>query len=173
MITFPSHAAGAYLAIRLADYLDPSLGLGRSSLVITAVLAGMISDIDGLFYIGHLRDHHDTPLHTPVFWVAVFIVLSGVNYSANWNIQLYLTSGFIGIASHLFLDWYAGRVAGLRVFYPLTKKRYSLFPLHRNKEVFKFNMQGAKEYIKFYTSNRFLLISEVLVVVVAALYLVI
>lgn len=167
MITFPSHAAGAYLSLKFVDTLLPGLHVGTTPVLITGIVAGMISDVDGLFYIGRLRDHHDTPLHTPSFWMAVFVILSVANNVTHETFQPYITGSFIGVSSHLFLDWYAGRVAGLRVFYPFSKKRYSLFPLQRDKGVFKFDAHGIREYIKFYVSNRFLIVSEVLTVLVA------
>ncbi len=160
MTTFPGHAAAAFLAVELVSWLDPSLGLDKSSVLIFGTLAGVFPDIDALFFINRMHDHHNTPLHAPLFWAVIFLVLFAVTRNP------YIVAAFLGISSHLFLDWYGGRIAGLIVFYPFSMKRYSLFPLGADTPIF------SREYNKFYMSNKVLFFSEIFIVVAAIIVLV-
>lgn len=169
MTTFPGHAAGAFLAIEIVSYIDPSLKLDKTSVLMLGTIAGVLPDIDLSFYVNSVKDHHDTPTHTPLYWLALFIVLL-VIYHSNTAALAYVWAAFIGITSHMFLDWYGGRICGIRLFFPFSKKRYSLFPLERKK--FK-QIDFSKKYREFYTNNRVLLWSEILIVVVAIAVLVI
>lgn len=166
-MTVPGHLAGAYLAIQLVNYIDPNLNLNKPSVLIVGVLSGVAIDLDAALYIGRLRDHHDTPTHTPLFWLAAFLVLFGLNHIFGWSVQSYIAASFVAVASHLFLDWYGGRIAGLRAFYPLSKKRYSLYPLQRDVALFNFKDDFGKEYWEYYFSNKFLVFSEAALIVSA------
>ncbi len=158
MTTIPGHAAGAFLAVELISLLDPSLN--SNSALAVGVLSGIFPDIDSLFFIHRMRDHHNSPLHAPLFWLFIFMILLPINHG------IYIIAALTGIVSHLALDWYAGRIAGLVVFYPFSMKRYSLFPLGADAPMF------SKRYNQFYMSNKVLLFSEIFIVLGAFLVLI-
>ncbi len=165
-MTFLGHVAGAYLAVQLVNTVDPSLNLDQASILIVGVMGGVIPDIDALFY-KQVKNHHDSPLHIPLFWAAVFLVLFAMNYALGISLQKYIIAVFVGVFSHFFLDWYGGRIAGVKFLYPFSQKRYSLFPLQFDKGSIPLRDTLGREYNKFYASNKLLLISEITIVVAA------
>ncbi len=164
-MTFAGHIGGAYITLQLANAFNPTLRLDQPTVLI-GIIGGAIPDIDSFFY-KQIKDHHDSPLHTPFVWASFFLFLLGVNYFLNMGLQLYIFALLIGVFSHIFLDWYAGRIAGVRIFYPFSKKRYSLFPMNPDQGKVPLKAVFTKEYIKFYSKNRFLLISEIFIVLAA------
>src|SRR4051794_31913347 len=102
MTTFPGHVAGAYLALEIINAIDPSLHLGLSHILFAGIVAGIAPDIDAPFYIGRMRDHHDTPTHTPSFWLVILLLACVLNRIFQVMPTAYILAIFIGVASHLF-----------------------------------------------------------------------
>ncbi len=165
-MTVPGHIAGAYLTLRLTDMIYPGVGLDNPWVIAAGVIAGVLPDIDVFFYKHH-GDHHNSPLHTPVFCVVVFAGLTIGAYFFGASAGSYVLAAFLGVFSHLFLDWYGGRVAGVRLAYPWSTKRYSLFPLHPEQGNVPVKGVYTKDYFVFYTKNKFLFASEAILLVTA------
>ncbi len=171
MITFPSHVAGGYLGYRLST--DVLKVFPQSDLLLaTAILGAVIPDIDALFY-HDLRDHHDSWLHYPVFWIILIGSLLLVNQVGRIIIPEYILSFIIGLTSHFLLDWLSARMAGMKLFFPLSRKSYSLFPLDKTeiKHISCWDfLQPKSEYNRMYVKNKVLLYFEVILNMLAVIF---
>ena len=168
-MTLPAHLSGSYLGFILVDKVHPEFGFNTDGLLITGILGSIFPDVD-FFFSKYVKDHHDSLLHSPLFWLVIYIFIYGfcviIGYDALKN---YISAFIIGVSIHFFLDWYSARTAGIRVFYPFSKKRYSLFPLNPQKGKIVPKIFPTREYakfFKFYMENKFLLISEISLIVV-------
>lgn len=170
-MTLPAHIASGYLLSKVC-YLSNINCLNNSTFTTVVIIGSLLPDIDGLAG-AQIKDHRKTPFHAPFFWLVIFISTYTVNGLMLKNSQLntYLIALNIGIFSHLLLDWFAGRTAGIRIFYPFSKKVYSLFPLNPKKgAVGMFSLKNQSAFWKYYFENKFLLILEA-IIIVSALFL--
>lgn len=166
-----THAAVGYLFSK--TYCDVlKMDCGSNSLFTAAtIIASTVSDLDGLFG-KKINQHRNTIFHTPLFWLGIVLVLFLISFLVRSLIlQSYIVAISLGIFSHLFLDWFSGRTIGIRLFYPFSKKMYSLFPLRPklgdiplipNK---KYRDQYIR-FIRFYFNNVFLAISELMILAI-------
>ncbi len=167
---FTSHIAGGYLAVKLVSKLKSQPLLRKSGFLMIGIAGAVVPDADYFFYT-HIKDHHNSLLHSPMFWLfcylmaqLVFLAIPRVR-----RFRMHINVFALGVLTHMFLDWYAARTAGIRIFYPFLDTRYSLFPL--NPEAGQVgttsNVSSYTEFFKFYAENTFLLISEVALVITA------
>lgn len=165
-----AHISGAYLAIKSVDKLRSNLGLNEKSALITGVLTGLVIDIDVFFY-SSLRYHHNSPLHTPLFWLVVVLLMYVVGiYRKNNKLKSLALSIFIGAYSHIFLDWISTRGAGMLLLYPFSNRIFSLFPLDPPKvNITLWESLTSDRFIKFYLLNPFLVVAEILVFIAGLL----
>lgn len=167
-MTLPAHLSGGYIAINLVDKINPSLELGSGCLLFAGLIGSVLPDIDFVFF-KYMKDHHNSWPHTPLFWIAIYLIFFSIGiFLRNQIIQNYSTALIIGILTHLFLDWFNGRAAGIRIFYPFSEKLYSLFPLSPEKGRIPTFLIPNKEYVeflKFYVQNKFLLAIEIMIII--------
>lgn len=172
-MTLPAHIASGYLLSK-ACYLSNINCFNNPTFTAVLIVGALLPDVDGMFG-AQIKDHRNTPFHAPLFWLVIFISTYTVNTVMLKNSQLntYLIALNIGIFSHLFLDWLAGRTAGIRIFYPFSKKVYSLFPLNPEKgAVGMFSLKNQAAFWKYYLENKFLVITEMLVILSPLAFLV-
>lgn len=173
-MTLPAHFASGYLVSKI--YCNNlNLACSNDSAFTTFTIIGsLLPDIDGLFsgvFGGYLKDHRNTPFHTPFFWLCISSIIYSFGFlTKNYLIQNYIIALSFGVFLHFFLDWYGGRAAGIRIFYPFSKTIYSFFPINPEKgkiPVIPKNKKDIKKYvefIKFYFENKILLFSEILII---------
>jgi len=168
----PAHIATGYI---LSEVFINNFNLqGADNLLITTLtIAGSLApDIDGLFGL-QLKDHRKTVFHTPIFWGLLILIIGLIGFSIKNVLIVVSVAAFgSGIFFHLFLDWFSGRTAGIRIFYPFSERQYSLFPLKPKKgavSVFpnKKNIKEYREFMKYYFKNKFLVFTEILIILVA------
>ena len=170
----PTHIASGYLIAQV--YINNFNLEGVSSDLITtiAIVGSLVSDVDGLFG-KQLKNHRKTPLHTPLIWLLFILIIFLIGFITDKRKMIAFSTVFIiGILFHLFLDWFGQRAAGIRIFYPLSKKQYSLFPLNPQKAAFSVfpnrnNIKKYREFVKFYFKNKFLIVTEILIILTAML----
>lgn len=165
-MTLPAHLAAGYLAVKLVNKTSPSLKL--NSLGLMAGIAGAIlPDID-FFFFRYIKDHHNSWLHIPLFWLGLYLLIYIITlFKKNVSVKKYTALFLIGIATHLFLDWFSGRTTGIKIFYPFSKTVYSLFPLNPQKGLVSTTIFPTKEtidFFKFYSQNTFLMIMEIAII---------
>lgn len=167
-MTLPAHLAAGYLAIKLVDNINPSLGFGANELLLAGVVGSALPDVDFVFF-KHIKDHHNSWFHAPSFWMFICLILILISlFLSNQGFRNISIALSIGLFTHLFLDWFAGRTAGIRVFYPISKKMFSLYPLNPQKGKVTTSLIPKKEhweFFKFYSQNKFLLSVEILLIV--------
>ncbi len=73
--------------------------------------------------IGRVLAHRGI-FHAPIFWTLIFTILSALTYRGNELLRCVLSGMYLGIISHLFLDYIAG---GIPLFAPFSMKRYKPF----------------------------------------------
>lgn len=163
-MTLPAHISGGYIALNLVNKINPSLGLATGNLLVVGLIGSVLPDIDFVFF-KYMKDHHNSWPHAPLFWIAIYLIFFSIGiFLRNQIIQNYNTALIIGILTHLFLDWFSGRTAGIRIFYPFSEQVFSLCPLNPKKGEVPTSIFPNKEYIeffKFYAQNKFLLFSEI------------
>jgi len=166
-MTLPAHLAGGYLALKASSALLPQATPDKSIFLIAGILGAILPDID-TFRFRYIKDHHDSLSHTPLFWVLISLLIYGLGWFINNpSVEACAVALLIGTFSHLFLDWFSGRTAGIRVFYPFSKKVYSAFPLQ--PEMGKIPTLPNKKQLafwKFYSENKLLLFSEALIAII-------
>ena len=135
--------------------------------MITGIIGALIPDIDFVFF-KNIKDHHNSIPHSPLFWILVSSILYLLAFlTENTLLENYVIAFTIGVLVHLFLDWFSGRTAGIRVFYPFSKKVYSLYPLNPTEGEVSTSLIPNKSHIKFfkfYAENKFLLYVEILII---------
>ncbi len=168
----PTHIATGYI---LSEVFINNFNLQRTDnlLITTLTMVGSLApDIDGLFGL-QIKDHHKTVFHTPIFWGLFILIIGLIGFSINNVLIVVSVAAFgSGIFFHLFLDWFSGRTAGIRIFYPFSERQYSLFPLKPKKgavSVFpnKKNIKEYREFMKYYFKNKFLIFTEILIILIA------
>lgn len=149
-----AHIASGYLIYKLSEssvqiHADvPVLGL--------AIVGSLIPDIDGLFG-NKLNNHRYTIFHAPLFWFSVVTLLYIVGVVLH---SVVIQQGIgvfgVGVFIHLLLDWMSARTCGIMLWFPFSKKIYSLFP-------------GKKyaSFWKFYCSNKSLITLEIGIILLA------
>lgn len=153
-MTLPAHVAGGYVALKVTTNIASGLGLAEPEMLLVTILGSILMDVDVFFY-KEMKEHHNSLLHTPLFWVLIFIL----GYGISWFNAL-----FIGVFSHFFLDWFSARRSGIRIFHPFSQKMYSLFPLDPGEWGSSFRLFPKKGQVEFYIKNKFLFLTEILLI---------
>ncbi len=128
------------------------------------IISSVFPDID-IFFGKKINEHRNTIFHAPIFWISFTTILIIYCFFNNSFLPYSVALGF-GVFSHIFLDWFSGRTIGIRLFYPFSKKMYSLFPLNPAMGNVSFlpNKNDQEKYLKFlgnYFNNPFLALAEV------------
>lgn len=168
----PTHIATGYIISEV--FINRfNLSQTNSLLITTIAIAGsMAPDIDGLFGLP-IKDHHKTVFHAPIFWGLLVLLISFISFFIkNELIVIFITVFGSGVFIHLFSDWLTGRTAGIMIFYPFSKKQYSLSPLKPEKgnvPIFpnKKNIKKYLEFFRYYFENKFLTFTEILIILIA------
>ena len=172
-MTLPAHIAGGYLAIKLTHKLFLKSKISQTTSIKAAIIGAMLVDLD-IFIYPLMKDHHDSLLHTPFFWLILYLISFVFNkFILSQKLKVLSDALFVGIMSHLFLDWFGARSAGIRIFYPFSNLRYSLFPLDPEKAAISiYSLPQLIEFGKFYGENKFLVSIEVTVILLALFILI-
>ncbi len=109
------------------------------------IIAANLPDFDVL-YTPMSKNHRESLLHTPLFWLAIISVsyIVGALYP---TILPYIHILTIGIVSHFLLDTIDMR-SGIRWLYPLNKKFFNM--LH---SVTDMHLEDKKKFIKTYITH--------------------
>jgi len=113
------------------------------------------------------------PLHTPIFWATLAVItVIFLPEAANYTLV-----GLLIVLAHLLTDLITARTAGIPIFYPLSKKEYSLVKTNKSwgkmKPTNVFS-QRYKKYIYRYFQNKKLIAFEGMIILVGiySLYLI-
>lgn len=165
---FLTHLATGYLISQAIINKINSTGVDKGLLTSLAIAGAIAPDVDGLFG-KQMRDHRKTPFHAPLAWaVLILMIYLLILLTNNTQLAIYLLVFAIGVFTHLFLDWFSSRTSGVWIFYPFSKKLYSLFPLDQSQgkvSIFpnRKNFQEYLKFVKFFFKNKFLVITELLI----------
>src|SRR3989344_1582441 len=173
-MTTPAHIAAGYIISKVAE-INNLVSNENATLFTACVLAGStLPDIDA-FFGKNLNEHRNTLFHAPIMWLVLLgcLYVVGVIFHQT-SLKVTSTPLLIGILSHFFLDWYGARTSGVRLYYPFSTYKYSLFPLRYEKgnvPVFpsKKHMKSYAAFWSYYANNRFLLISEIAVIILGVI----
>jgi membrane-bound metal-dependent hydrolase YbcI (DUF457 family) len=159
-MTPPAHiASGLIIFYFLKDRL-------KFKYVFLVSMAGsLIPDIDG-FLGGQVNNHRYTVFHAPFVWLGLILFL-GLFLFKSKKMRNYILVFALALFGHLFLDWFAGRTAGIQIFYPFSKKIYSFCSLEPEKgNIPILPNKEHLDFLKFYLENKFLLFTEILLILV-------
>lgn len=164
----PSHVAFGYLVVRGVEWWQGGKRLSRLEQC-AIVIASLAPDVDGLVS-DSVAGHHMAP-HTPLFWLATcaLVYLAARAWRRPWLGRL-AACVLIGTLGHLTTDWVTARTVGIQWLWPLTNTDYYLYPIDPSQGQIGISGMLGAEYLRFYASNRLLLVLE-LAMGVAALAL--
>lgn len=154
-----AHLSSGYLVYKLSEINIHEL---PNKAILGLAMAGAFApDIDG-FFGSKLNSHRYTVFHAPLFWIGLVTLTFLIGRLINSVvIQKGVLVFAVGVFSHLFLDWVSARTCGIMLFYPFSKKPYSLFPLKPEMgNVPTFPEKSHLKFWKFYLENKFLIGAE-------------
>ena len=166
-----AHIASGYLVAQVVNLINPALGFDKPKIIITVIIGATISDIDILF-VRNIKDHRDSILHLPFFWLIVLV--TGYIFSLLINNELFkmIIFGFgLGMFLHFFLDWLTVDEKGtgdMKLLYPLSNKRFAFNPKQATGKEYSNEYIFSMKYIKSYMTGRFLFF-EILFIVLGIL----
>lgn len=163
----PSHVASGYLLGKgIKGWLPKSWHY--SKFVWMVITGAVIPDVDGIFS-DTVAGHHSI-LHTPIFWMGVFLALWTVERLLK-TIPLKATAFglLIGAQLHLFTDWFTARTVGIQWLYPFSEKDYFLYPIKPEQGQVTVWEMVKDPYFSFYLENGFLFWTELIVLVLGAI----
>jgi hypothetical protein len=172
-VQIPTHIAAGYIVSKVLVNNLPETDI--SLITKFAVFGSLAPDVDGLFG-KQVKDHRKTPFHAPLVWLLFLLITSLVAFFAGARQTLVFILAFsLGALSHLFLDWFSGRTTGIRIFYPFSKKQYSLFPIEPEKGAFSIfpirkNLNKYLEFERYCLKNKFLVLAEIIIILTAVLF---
>lgn len=144
------------MILRLLNTAFPNdFPMGTLFIVASMALAN-IPDADVL-WSKKLRTHHRSPLHKPLFWIALSmagLALSSFTAFPTRDIVILLSAQ---TAAHLAFDYATAMTTGIQVFWPLSEREYSLFPLRPSFGGFKplsLDWKTWKRFIRRYLQNK-------------------
>jgi len=151
-----SHGILGILFYKILNIINPELFIININILIIIFIISNIPDID-IIWAKTLESHHKSLLHIPLFWIGIYIFsLFFINY-------IFSTIFIICIILHLISDYICARTAGIKLFYPINNKEYSLYKLDKPKGIKKIYKQNKKEkldFMKFYLKNKKLIAFE-------------
>lgn len=166
----PSHMAFGYLVVRGVEWWRG--GKRLSSLEQGAiVIASVVPDVDGLLSDSVAGHHMAT--HTPLFWLVGcgLVYLGGRAWRREWLGRL-AACVLIGALGHLATDWGTARTVGIQWLWPLFNTDYYLYPIDPSQGQIGISGMLGAEYLRFYASNRLLLVLELMMSLAALALLV-
>lgn len=128
-------------------------------LVSIAVLSSLAHDLDG-FFVDSLTDHHDSILHSPFLWIAISLSIFLAGFP-----EIALVTGISGLF-HILSDYITALTVGVKLFYPLNNRMYSLCKVRPGYGSFDPSNPDKKElkkYFRLYWEKRPVLIFEIFV----------
>ncbi len=163
-----AHISSGYLIYKLTAH---PLGVNDPTLLLISVIGANTPDIDSLFG-NKMKDHRNTIFHSPLFWIFLYLLLFSTDILGTSHLHM-LNLFTLGVLIHLSLDWVSARTSGIRLFYPFSKKLYSLFPTQPEKgDIPVFPNKKHKEFWRFYLENKLLILFE-LIIITSPLFLLI
>lgn len=159
---FASHAFSGVVVLAILHEIWPLVFPIHLWTIIFVIGISMFPDIDVLSN-STLNKHHESPLHKPIFWIAVtagaYILASLTPLVSFMAVHLLLACTLF----HLFADYVTARTTGVQVLYPFDKKEHSLYPTKPslgNFNIFNFKDPKFKVFRKVYFKNIPLVIFE-------------
>jgi len=151
----------AHVSVGYMTYLSivNITGADPNGLMLVSLVGANAPDFDILSGKG-LTKHRESWLHAPVFWIAAYLISIMLNRIIMFS-YLYVHVFFINVFIHMVLDWFSGRAAGVRIFYPFSKKDYTLYKF--KAELDKNGVVSKVSYLdmfKSYLENKLLVIVE-------------
>lgn len=165
--------SGIFVLHILSVYMPEHYSKTYMFILLSAIFA-VFPDLD-LFWSKSLKDHHDTAFHMPFFWAVVTAVFLVLGLTIKQIDPFVVLLFFIQVFFHLFLDFVTARFAGIKLLYPLSHKKYSMFklrPQHGNLHVFRANRNLIEKYLNYYFRNKTLITFEASFVVMGIIVLI-
>jgi len=163
-MTFLAHLSSGYVIYKLSEKKSKNL-LSKKLILTLSVLGAFAPDIDG-FFGNQMNNHRNTVFHAPLFWFSLFLFTFALGMIfKKQKVKSIALIFLIGVFTHLILDWISSRTCGIRFFYPLSAKMYSLFPLKPEKgNIPVFPNREQLRFWQFYLQNKILIAIEGLVI---------
>lgn len=110
----------------------------------------MLPDLD-FFFSKKMNDHRNTLFHTPFTWIVLFMIFYFFSKIFKYPDIFYAGLVFtVSVLFHLFLDWFSGRITGIRVLYPFSTKNFSAFAVDHQKGDIKTSIHSLGYYLKYF-----------------------
>lgn len=141
--------AGFLIVLLLVKFSVYEYSLSALALIIYFMIS-LIPDI-GLLWSKKIKGHHKNILHAPLFWILILIVGFLI------GIQKYTILISSLILFHLFCDFLTVKITGIPLFYPFSKKEYSLrktSPKMGSVNPLKMFNKKYKKYVLYFLKDK-------------------
>lgn len=160
----PSHILSSVFILRILSLTAISIPYNLKTAILSTAFH-MLPDLD-IFWAKKLNSHHVTYWHSPLFWVAIFVVLyiinSLFNLFGNWILYLFV----VQVILHLLFDFITGRTGGIPLLYPFVKREFSFSPLNKTQGNFSPSNTGEViKFLKYYFTSKGQIMFEMLLCV--------
>jgi len=167
----PSHILSSVLILRILSFISVSIPYNFKTIILS-IAFHMLPDMD-IFWAKKLNSHHVTYFHSPLFWLATFIVFYIINsifgLFGNWILFLYTAQ----IILHLLFDFITGRAGGIPLLYPFVKREFSFLPLNKMQGDFHpFKIKEMIKFLKYYSTSKVQVTFELLLCVLGVVAIV-
>lgn len=163
-----AHASAGYLTAQLINYINPSLGFDKPGIIIPVIIGATISDIDILF-TKDFKNHRDSLLHIPFFWL--FVLIMGYLFYSFFNYERFIMIiiGFgLGIFTHIFFDWLTVGEKGagdIKLLFPFSNKKFSYKPNPATGKEYSKKYIFSIKHIESHMRSKFVLLEIFLIVI--------
>lgn len=169
---FLPHMMSSVIVLYILNSLFPTIPINPFTIIIS-MLFSYLPDIDS-FWSATLKDHSAQVPHFPMFWIVLSVILYLLPVPFNIISTTVIILLLVQTVFHIIFDYITARCAGIMLFYPFSKRKFSfckLKPSVGNFNLLKLDMKTAKKYIKFYVSNVPMTIFEIAIILVGLIIL--
>jgi len=124
------------------------------------LFSSILPDVDGI-WSNTVAGHHSF-LHTPIFWIFLFIGMTGLGSISNIRWMKPVSLGIVlGAMLHLFTDWITARTVGIQWLYPFNMTNFDVYSVQPEKGQIPVWDMIRDPYFSFYIENKVLLWFEI------------
>jgi len=164
-----SHSLAGVVLLKGLEVIAPETFPMTSELIWYTVIFANAPDFDA-WKSKTVKDHHNTPFHSPLFWLGLGGLASIFNAWLPLNIIWLIVFQAL---FHIFTDYITARTTGPMLFWPFKRKNYGIIgftPEYGNFD--RGSWEGWKRLIKFWMKNKVMLSIEIALSVFGIIFLI-
>ncbi len=151
-----SHALAGAFVLFILHTAYPGIFPMNWSFIMASMVFANLPDLD-ILWAEKLSLHHRSPLHKPMFWIALSLAGTVVSLYTGPVAASIALLFFLQTMVHLLSDWSTAMTTGIQLFWPLSKTEYSLFSIRPPYGEFRpmsLDWKAYKRFAKYYLENK-------------------